>query len=172
MGQKRLMPEAVDDKEGWRRYLKSRTTVNEAGCWIWNGAIDKWGYGRLGVTSGTRKRSCNAHRISYLILAEGDPSLCACHSCDTPACCNPDHLFAGTSGDNNRDAAKKGRSSRGERRYNSKLTDAAAAEILSCNSPCSELSKKLGVSKNTIQNVRSGITWRHVKVGVEEPSPT
>lgn len=37
-----------------------------------------------------------------------DPGRCR-HACDTPACCNPDHLADGTQADNMRDAAERGR---------------------------------------------------------------
>ena len=33
----------------------------------------------------------------------------ACHSCDVPPCCNPDHLFPGTAKDNSVDMLMKGR---------------------------------------------------------------
>ena len=73
-----------------------------SGCWLWNGAVDKRGYGRLGRTL--------AHRISYEI-AYGRPGrgLYVCHTCDVPGCVRPDHLFLGTQSDNIRDAATKGR---------------------------------------------------------------
>ena len=42
------------------------------------------------------------------------------HHCDTPTCCNPDHLFLGTIADNNRDRARKGRSCRGDQHWQRK----------------------------------------------------
>jgi hypothetical protein len=50
------------------------------------------------------------HRLSWE-LANGEPlgARLACHTCDNPPCFNPEHLFAGTVADNNRDMYAKGR---------------------------------------------------------------
>jgi HNH endonuclease len=51
-----------------------------------------------------------AHRLvweyTYGPIPEGFQVL---HHCDNPPCCNPEHLFLGTSLDNNRDRDAKGR---------------------------------------------------------------
>jgi hypothetical protein len=54
-----------------------------------------------------------AHRMSYLlhnpgVVLEG----IVMHTCDNPACCNPDHLVQGTQYDNMHDMLAKGRHSR------------------------------------------------------------
>lgn len=76
-------------------------------CWEWTASVAKAGYGQF-MFSG---RPHSAHRISK-ILTTGiwpESSTFACHKCDNQKCCNPDHLFWGSSGDNSRDAAAKGR---------------------------------------------------------------
>lgn len=36
-----------------------------------------------------------------------NPKIYACHTCDNPRCVNPDHLFPGTSSDNQKDFHQK-----------------------------------------------------------------
>lgn len=74
-------------------------------CWLWTGA-SRNGYGQIYVDGKMQK----AHRVTWEIVnGKSDPNLNACHTCDTPLCVNPDHIFIGTQRDNLRDAMKKGR---------------------------------------------------------------
>ena len=52
-----------------------------------------------------------AHRASWLAFqgSQGLNDLCVLHTCDTPACVNPSHLFLGTKTDNAKDRDAKGR---------------------------------------------------------------
>lgn len=90
----------------YERELRSRVTVNENGCWVWNGPYGRRGYGRYKVL-GTEA----AHRASYMIfkgtIPEDQPFVC--HTCDNPPCVNPEHLFVGTHQDNVDDMLHKGR---------------------------------------------------------------
>jgi hypothetical protein len=80
-----------------------------SGCWLWMRAVNGKGYGSCQFNGKVQL----AHRVAYL-LALGDPAgLVVCHRCDVPSCVNPDHLFLGTVGDNNRDRDRKGRASGG-----------------------------------------------------------
>src|SRR6267154_192253 len=76
-------------------------------CWIWPKGKDRKGYGQFHYGKyGTYK----AHRISYEIFNGEIPyKYLVCHTCDTPACCNPNHLWVGTSKDNTQDMMIKGR---------------------------------------------------------------
>jgi hypothetical protein len=89
----------------WRRVDKSD------GCWLWTGAVESWGYGYMNNRRSERPpRRVRVHRLSWELANGPIPEgLWVLHTCDTPACVRPDHLFLGTVTDNNRDAARKGR---------------------------------------------------------------
>jgi transcriptional regulator with XRE-family HTH domain len=74
-------------------------------CWEWTqGRVA--GYGIFRFAGKTLK----SHRVAYKIaFGPFDESLDVCHKCDNPPCCNPSHLFLGTTSDNMRDAVRKGR---------------------------------------------------------------
>lgn len=97
----------TDIQRFWDYVLKT------ADCWYWFGyRFPTTGYGGLRVGSkktGTR-RMVLTHRLSYELHRGPIPDgLLACHTCDNPACCRPDHLFLGTHLDNVQDMDRKGR---------------------------------------------------------------
>lgn len=70
-------------------------------CMIWQGAKNSAGYGLVRY----KGQVVLAHRLA-LFLAKGTipKHRVACHTCDTSLCCEPLHLYAGTYGQNLRDA--------------------------------------------------------------------
>ena len=74
------------------------------GCHLWTGGINKWGYGRSRVPP-RRANMKFTHRVSWELANGPIPrDLLVLHKCDVPSCCNPDHMYLGTSQDNRTDA--------------------------------------------------------------------
>ena len=100
-------------------------TVNENGCWLYKSSTSG-AYSKIRID----KKWYLAHRKSYEIF-KGEITLnkWVCHTCDTPKCINPDHLFLGTPTDNMRDARQKNRIVRGEKSHLSLFTDIQVKEM-------------------------------------------
>lgn len=83
------------------------------GCWYWTAAKCSCGYGRVAIKR-LWPNSVGAHRVAYMqFIGEIPEGMCVCHTCDTPCCVNPEHLFLGTHQENMDDMVRKGRSRRG-----------------------------------------------------------
>lgn len=82
--------------------------VTESGCWLWLGAVDGKGYGKLGQHG---RNFIAAHRLFYTFhVGPITGGLHVLHKCDTPLCVNPTHLRLGTHQENMKDMQAKGRS--------------------------------------------------------------
>lgn len=80
-------------------------------CWIWTASKDLSGYGTITYD----RKVWKAHRLSYFLeFGSFDSSLRVLHSCDTPCCVRPSHLFLGTQSENMIDMVSKGRHGAGK----------------------------------------------------------
>jgi hypothetical protein len=98
-----------------------------------------------------------AHRASYAINVGPIPDgMFVCHRCDNRRCVNPGHLFLRTALDNNRDAARKGRSAIGERNGGTKFSDATVRQIRALHASgirqC-DLAANFGVSRMQVSRI-------------------
>jgi HNH endonuclease len=73
-------------------------------CWLWTRAKNSKGYGIVRTYGRIRR----AHRVAHELRNGPVPDgLFVCHSCDTPGCINPDHLWTGTHKENVADRVRK-----------------------------------------------------------------
>lgn len=143
----------------WARVQKSD------GCWLWTGSRFASGYGQLKV-GGKRATPQRAHRISWELHFGPIPSrLVVCHSCDTPLCVRPDHLFLGTNADNSADMTSKARQIKGEHHWAAALTEPIVRTIRekhAMGSTIMELARQYSRSHGCISHIVHGRSWKHV----------
>ena len=151
-----------------RRTLEERfwVKVDRRGddeCWPWLKSQVNGGYGQFRVAGGESPK--RASRVAWQ-LTHGDPgALSVLHSCDNPPCCNPAHLFLGTTADNNADKIQKGREN-----YNMealvarvrRLTDEQIREArqrYAAGESCRSIGNAVGVAHTTISRLVGGKHW-------------
>lgn len=95
-------------------------------CWMWKArGRGSYKYGSFRLSSDPTAHSIGAHRAAWILYRGPIPiGVCVCHSCDTPGCVNPAHLFLGSKADNLADMHRKGREFR---KLNAQQIDAIKA---------------------------------------------
>lgn len=160
-------PKATLEERFWAKVRKDGTW----GCWEWQAQRNDNGYGlfRLAPNASPKRASRMAWTLTF-----GDPgALFVLHHCDNPPCCNPRHLFLGTSADNSLDCRRKGRwqrSATGPTNLTSafwlarrKLTDEQIAEARlrrADGETYRSIGRKLGVHHTTILRLVDGTHWK------------
>lgn len=134
-------------------------------CWEWVGSKNPRGYGKIGT--GVGKSTDYAHRVSWsLFRGPIPPGAVICHSCDRPACVNPNHLILGSQADNVHDCIEKGRFIRGEAVGGAKLTADAVREIRAAYAAglgdAQTLARAYGVTRRNIAAILERRSWAHV----------
>jgi hypothetical protein len=131
-----------------------------SGCWLWLGARTSAGYGHL-VRDGA---NVLAHRVAWeLRVGPLEATAVLCHSCDTPLCVRPDHLFVGTPADNHADMVAKGRAKVGEQLPHARLTAEVVRLIRRMpRRTWPDLARALGVSHACVIDAGTGRRWTHI----------
>jgi len=130
-------------------------------CWSWIASRQDGGRGMIRLAG----RLYKAPRVAYTLAVGSDPGQRdVCHTCDNPACCNPNHLWLGTRAENNDDRDGKGHqiAFRGERHPNAILTEPQVRSVLKSELDGRYLASRLGVSESAISAIRHRRLWKHV----------
>lgn len=132
------------------------------GCWPWQlSRYKNGGYGQYTYRFPDKQVHFYAHRIAWL-LTHGSSlgELKACHYCDNPPCCNPNHLFQGTQADNLADARNKGRLDESRPRTATlTLADRLAIQSASYarHGDASAMARRYGITPAAVSRYRSGL---------------
>lgn len=142
----------------------SKVNVTDTGrCWNWSGAKDGHGYG-LVLFNG---KSTRAHKVA-LYLRSGSFPAYACHRCDNPGCCNPDHIYSGNHASNMADKVARGRcrTNGGIAHYAASLTRSDVLKIRRLSTKggfsINQIAKAVGVKFGAVQRVLSGKSYRNI----------
>lgn len=143
-----------------------------SGCWEWQGAKARSGYGQFHYWVNGGWKGHRAHRVMWEITNGPIPTgMVVCHKCDNPPCVRPDHLFLGTHRDNTLDSLAKGRAcisnckpQRGERNGSAKLNDHIVGAIRLAREAhgytFKVLSDMFGISPSQIANIIHRRSWK------------
>jgi hypothetical protein len=100
-----------------------------------------------------------AHRLAWTLERGPIGDKLVLHHCDTPACVRPDHLYLGTTADNNRDALVRGRI------YRPKLSPDDVRDIrrlVSEGQTRVRIAAQFGVHHSLIHQIIRRKIWAHV----------
>lgn len=151
------------------RLLSKLDLRNENECWIWQGAM-MGDYGCLRRNKTDGGDVIQAHVAAYELRNGKVPKgLEVMHDCDTPRCCNPDHLKIGTHYENMQEMVKR-------KRYcarpgvlhgrGTKLNDDKVRNIRKLYATgeytLTKLAKEYGVDIALISSVVKRQAWKHV----------
>lgn len=148
-----LMTSIVRATEPWEYYCRKVAINHPSKCWEWMGSCGAPGYGNWGL-GGVQ----GAHRATYRLFY-GEPSNMVLHKCGNRRCCNPNHLYDGTSQQNRRDAESHGMAPVGSRHGQSKLTEGQVLAIRNDNRQRKVIAAEYGVSPTAITNIKRRKTW-------------
>lgn len=139
----------------------------QSGCHLFTGNKDSHGYGQI-----KDRGSCVlVHRWMWE-RANGRKAGAShiLHRCDTPSCVNPEHLYAGTHGDNMKDKKLRGRSKNvpsgaAHPRAAAKVTEQVVREIknlLSRGYRQCDIAADFRVSRQLVSDIALHKTWGHL----------
>lgn len=133
-----------------------------SGCLIWLGASLHFGHGAISI-GGRGTGITSTHRVSWMLENGPIPDgMFVCHHCDTPACCEPTHLYLGTAATNTDDMRRRNRfvAHRGEDSTSCRITDEQVRQIRADYTgkwgDYTRLARQYGISKGYVSDIIRG----------------
>ena len=153
-------------KKTLKERFDEKWVEDENGCWAWTAYKQPNGYGQIGE-GGKHGKTLRAHRVSFEIYKGEIPkSTCVLHTCDNPACVNPQHLFLGSHDDNMQDKCVKGRQPVGVEHGRHQLTEEEVVKIRLLYDEKQTSHRVIGemfaVSHSNVQAIGNRKTWKHL----------
>lgn len=131
--------------------------LSDTQCWKWQGPTGRDGYGRFSFRTNGVIHNVMSHRAAYLLCHQTNPGdLLVLHRCDTPQCCNPDHLFLGTDADNADDRNRKGRT-KGKLTYKDVC---AIRTAYAGGSDQQSIAAAYGITQSNVSRILDMQTWK------------
>lgn len=177
----KITDQNVIDEYG-KRMFWAKVSIKEDDnlCWEWMGSTNTRGYGHTEFNGVATAASRKAYMLHNNIILQ-DRKMLVCHSCDNPVCCNPKHLFLGTSKDNVRDMVKKGRGKgqyvagaikkyeeirRGSKNHMAKISEKDVIKIRKLwrkkEMSLKEIAILFNMASATISQIANYKRWKHV----------
>lgn len=138
----------------WLREAVARDTD---ACIEWPYSTRSDGYGALRHEGRIRP----AHQVALILVGRQPPGPGedTRHLCGVRLCVNPRHLEVGTRAENEADKVAQGRTPRGDRHWNARLTAADVRAIRASTAPRRVLAERYGISPTNVTNIRKRHTW-------------
>lgn len=134
---------------------------SEDDCWEWKGALRN-GYGVMNIDH----KVVYAHRFSYELHFGTTDQPNVLHKCDNRLCLNPNHLFAGTKGDNIRDMYAKGRGRGGRKEGSTPIVNEEKVrqirQLAADGVKYPAISKQFGIGIPAVSLIVARKRWTHV----------
>lgn len=144
------------------RCIEGEPTVPVAGkCSLWQGAVDKDGYGMVSVSKHVRR----AHKIMYELYTNSivPDNRMIRHLCGRRNCVAEAHLAIGSAVDNAHDRKIAGTDLLGEMHPRATISNETALQIFrQSDLSVIECMKAFNCSRVTVESIRSGKSWNHI----------